>query len=201
MGNPREEAKQDIRRRLRQARQRLSVPEVARRSAAVCLRLLRLRAVATADHVVAYSPVDNEVDPGEAVVAVMGAGKMVYYPRMTGSALEFLRSDPGALRPGRRGIFEPVEGEALSDGERVVFLVPGLAFDARGVRVGRGRGHYDRALADFAKAHRVGLAYDFQVVHSLPEAAWDVRMHAVVTEERLLACAAVRPWAAKERRP
>jgi 5-formyltetrahydrofolate cyclo-ligase len=68
----------------------------------------------------------------------------------------------------------------------VCFLVPGLGFDQRGVRLGRGSGWYDRALARHPQGVRVGLAYEFQLVPSLPEATWDVRMNAVVTEARVL---------------
>ena len=64
--------------------------------------------------------------------------------------------------------------------------MPGLAFDARGVRLGRGAGCYDRGLARHPHAARIGLAYEMQVVPALPEAAWDVRMDAVVTEARVL---------------
>ena len=65
-------------------------------------------------------------------------------------------------------------------------MVPGVAFDPRGVRLGRGAGCYDRALARHPTALRVGLAYEMQVVPSLPEATWDVPMDAVVTEARVL---------------
>jgi len=68
----------------------------------------------------------------------------------------------------------------------VLFLVPGVAFDARGVRLGRGIGWYDRALERHPRSIRVGLAYGFQVVSRLPEAPWDVRMHAIVTEAGLI---------------
>jgi 5-formyltetrahydrofolate cyclo-ligase len=71
----------------------------------------------------------------------------------------------------------------------VVFLVPGVAFDARGVRLGRGVGWYDRALGRYPRGIRIGLAYEFQVVPSLPEAPWDVRMHAIVTEAGLIGAA------------
>jgi 5-formyltetrahydrofolate cyclo-ligase len=74
----------------------------------------------------------------------------------------------------------------------VLFLVPGLAFDARGARLGRGAGSYDRALARHVNALRIGLAYEFQLVQRLPEAAWDIRMDAVATDARLVDCAVRR---------
>ena len=70
-----------------------------------------------------------------------------------------------------------------------MFLVPGVAFTPCGVRLGRGVGWYDRALGRHPRGIRIGLAYGFQVVPRLPEAPWDVRMHAVVTESRSISAA------------
>jgi 5-formyltetrahydrofolate cyclo-ligase len=84
---------------------------------------------------------------------------------------------------------EPTDGEPLPDRAiGTVFIGPGVGFDERGARLGRGAGCFDRALPRFGGAVRVGLAYEFQVVPLLPEAPWDVRMDTVVTDAR------VRAW-------
>jgi 5-formyltetrahydrofolate cyclo-ligase len=75
--------------------------------------------------------------------------------------------------------------------EAVLFLVPGVAFDPRGVRLGRGDGWYDRAFARHPGGVRLGLAYEFQVLADLPEAPWDVRMHGVVTDARVIDAGAI----------
>ena len=187
MGKDHADTKQTLRRRMRAARASLSPDLVAELGAAVCARLLGLPSFLASRAVVAYAPIDNEVDPSAAVKATLAAGKAVYYPRRAPDGLEFLESDPAWLAPGRGAIPEPLDGSPLSAGtEGVVFLVPGVAFDPRGVRLGRGAGCYDRALARHPTALRVGLAYEMQVVPSLPEAAWDVPMDAVVTEARVL---------------
>jgi 5-formyltetrahydrofolate cyclo-ligase len=187
MGEHQADSKDALRRRVRAARRGLA-PDVADRlGAAVCERVLRLPAFESAAHVVAYVPVENEVDPGAVVDAALAAGKRVYYPRRSKETLEFLSAGREALRPGPAGILEPTEGEPLPAGNGpVLFLVPGLAFDARGARLGRGAGCYDRALARYAAAVIVGLAYEMQLVAALPEAPWDVRMAVVVTEARVL---------------
>jgi 5-formyltetrahydrofolate cyclo-ligase len=144
-------------------------------------------AFAAARHVVAYAAVENEVDPAAIVAVALDAGKTVYYPRRAGDGLDFLAASPERLQPGPGGIAEPVAGDRLPVGDDgVLFLVPGVAFDARGARLGRGAGCYDRALARHRTATPVGLAYEMQLVPVLPEAAWDVRMAAVVTETRVL---------------
>jgi 5-formyltetrahydrofolate cyclo-ligase len=79
-----------------------------------------------------------------------------------------------------------------------VFLIPGVAFDVRGVRLGRGQGWYDRTLSSCSGAVRVGLAYELQVVAAVPEEAWDMRMHALATEARLLWLAELAPQETRE---
>ena len=188
MGDDHTDAKDALRRRLRTARANLSPRVAAERSAAVCARVMGLPAFTTARAVVAYAPVENEVDPASVVAAALADGKAVYYPRRAADGLEFLQSDPAGLQ--RRGfpVPEPVDGRplAVEAGEDIAFLVPGIAFDPGGVRLGRGAGCYDRALARHPRAARIGLAYEMQLVASLPEAAWDIRMDAVVTEVRVL---------------
>jgi 5-formyltetrahydrofolate cyclo-ligase len=168
MGETYEDAKRLLRRRMEAARRALSQSEVADRSGTVCRRVLALPAFAAARHVVLYAAMQNEIDPVAIAAAAVAAGKRTYLPR------------PGHTEPG---FAEIASGSILPDAaEEVLVIVPGLAFDAQGARLGRGRGWYDRALLRHPRAHRVGLAYEFQVVPRVPEASWDVRMHAVVTD-------------------
>lgn len=180
MGNQ-EQAKQKLRRQLLLARSRLAAADVARRSAAIAAQVLALPAFQAAVHVVLYAAIATEVDPAGIAAAATGMGKHVYYPLPSRGRFEFSSLDNGCVPTGR-----DTETLLPPDACDVCFLVPGLGFDERGVRLGRGSGWYDRALARLPTAVRVGLAYDFQLVPSLPEATWDVRMSAVVTEVRVL---------------
>jgi 5-formyltetrahydrofolate cyclo-ligase len=183
-----ERAKRLLRRELRTARRHLAPGEVLRLSEAACARVLSLRAFRAARHVVLYAPIDNEVDPSAIATAALGSGKAVYYP----PAARCGPGEPFVTRPGSRSRDggEAAEATAIRalppEATDAVFVVPGLGFDARGARLGRGDGWYDRALPRHPHGIRIGLAYEFQVVASLPEAAWDVRMHTVVTEARVL---------------
>jgi 5-formyltetrahydrofolate cyclo-ligase len=96
---------------------------------------------------------------------------------------------PVRRRPG--GGPEPVGTPGVRMNDLDLLVVPGLAFDARGGRLGRGGGHYDRLLAARSgqKGHRpvlLGLGFEFQIVERVPTAAHDVRLDIVVTEERVL---------------
>jgi 5-formyltetrahydrofolate cyclo-ligase len=139
---------------------------------------------------VAYAALPGEIDPSPIVDAGLAAGKTVYFPRLQEGTLKFLAALPSALRPGAFAIPEPLEGALLLDKSSTLFLVPGVAFDSRGTRLGRGGGHYDRALADHAAGFRLGLAADSQLAARLPHDDWDQPMDGVITEQRMLWSAA-----------
>jgi 5-formyltetrahydrofolate cyclo-ligase len=100
-----------------------------------------------------------------------------------------------ALKIGYLGIFEPVGERRLSATDRtgVAVIVPGLVFDSRGNRIGRGAAWYDRLLKEIGKnVISVALAYDFQIVEEVPADTWDQRVDYVITERRIIDCAAAR---------
>jgi 5-formyltetrahydrofolate cyclo-ligase len=178
MGGVYDHDKGGIRRRMQERRAALAPADVARASARACARVLALPAFAAARHVVVYDPVGNELDPGAIAARADADAKPVYYPKPRGTTPGFV-----CRRPRDSAADDVLLGAGMAG---ILFLVPGVAFDARGARLGRGAGWYDRALAAHPRGVRVGLAFEFQVVPALPEAPWDVRMHAVVTDERLL---------------
>jgi 5-formyltetrahydrofolate cyclo-ligase len=184
MGEAYEHDKRLIRRRIQASRSRLTAAEVCHRSAAACERALRLPVYTAADYVVAYAAIGNEIDPALIAQHALASGKRVYYPVPGGAEPLFVESPAGepTVPGGSAELVDAVRAGA----EGVLFLVPGLAFDARGARLGRGHGWYDRALARYAGGSRVGLAYEIQIVPHLPEAPWDVRVDAIVTEARLI---------------
>ena len=158
--------------------------DVARASGDACAAALRLQALRLARHVVLYAPRPGELDPrGIAEGAVP-----TYYPRVDGDVLRFHRASIGDLVPGAYGIPEPVPDapELPRDADRIAIVVPGLAFDRRGGRLGSGKGYYDRTLARHPAAVRVGVVVDAALVEHLPTDPWDVSMHAVVTDRHLV---------------
>ena len=103
-------------------------------------------------------------------------------PCVKGDQLE-LRLFQGldSLKPGEGfGIPEPV-GEEFTDYAAIdVVVVPGVAFDAKGNRLGRGRGYYDRILRETGETKKIGVCFDFQFVESVPTEPFDVLMDAVL---------------------
>ncbi|MFN8847492.1 MAG: 5-formyltetrahydrofolate cyclo-ligase [Bdellovibrionales bacterium] len=106
-----------------------------------------------------------------------------YFPVIQGDEMSFAQSEAWTRSP--LGVMEPVGGTAKSPQEMDGFLVPGQAFSKKGERIGRGRGCYDRALAN-TQGLKVGVCFDFQFFTELPSQDHDVRMDVVVTEKEII---------------
>ncbi len=148
-------------------------------SAAACAALDGwLLAHPTVRTVATYSPLPGEVDLAD-TIARHSEIRWVY-PRVSGDHLTFHPGD--SLQPGAFGILEPAaESPEVPLLEIDAFLCPGLAFDHRGGRLGRGRGFYDRLLAQARPgAQFLGICHDFQLVADTFSESHDVRMHAVI---------------------
>ncbi len=135
-----------------------------------------------------YSAIHNEVLTDVVADRALEVGKTLAYPHTGEDSLEFVRVRTLAdLAPGKFGVLEPQDGERLALEKLDLIVVPGVAFDLSGHRLGYGRGFYDRALSVCrADCARVGFAYDFQLVTALPAAQHDKRLSALVTESRIL---------------
>lgn len=163
-------------------------------------RRIQEQFLATADFaraasVALYSPVQNEVGTEMVAAAVISAGKVLAYPRVVGREMEFVRTvDPVMLRPGYLNVSEPCSGQVMLPEEIDLCVVPGVAFDLDGHRLGYGKGFYDRFLSQLPNGVvRIGFAYDFQVVEALPVQSHDQRLSMLITEKRILRFPACPP--------
>jgi len=112
-------------------------------------------------------------------------GLVVAYPRVNGRArlLAFHAVPPEALAPARFELREPsADAPRVAVEDIAAFVVPGLAFDRAGWRLGWGRGHYDATLAAAPRALRIGLAYERQVMEQVEREGHDVALHIIITE-------------------
>ena len=186
--------KRDLRKWLRDKRLSLDAREAQARSASAARRVVELAEFRAAARVLLYRAASREVDTAAVFEAALGQGKDCYFPRLgsAGGQLQFVYTeDEGSFVSGACGIPEPTGDRILAGelGRETVVLVPGLAFDRAGFRVGRGGGHYDRAICGALRgAVKIGLAYEFQLLPAVPRAAGDQRVDCVATEERLWIC-------------
>ena len=140
--------------------------------------------VAHASTIVAYYSLPDEVDTHNFIDELLMAGKTVYLPRVVSDEDMVLCRYTGAesLKAGAFGIMEPV-GEPMPNDEAIdVVLVPGMAFDANGHRLGRGKGYYDRFLSSLSnpRPQFIGVCFDFQKVDVVPTEPTDVVVDVVV---------------------
>lgn len=135
-----------------------------------------------------YRPMPGEADP-TVPMAELGGDIEWCYPRIVGDKMEFARGDLFETTP--LGFEQPIFSEpAVPLADMVGVLVPGLAFDGQGGRLGRGRGYYDRALAGY-QGMKVGIAFSCQILEGIPLEAWDLKMDAIITETSVIRCGGV----------
>ena len=129
-----------------------------------------------------YYSLPDEVCTHTLVDSLLMSGKTILLPRVTGESTMQLRryTGPRDLAAGAYGIMEPT-GDAFDDYPSVdLAVVPGVAFDRSGNRMGRGKGYYDRFLPMLKRAYKIGVCFPFQMVDSLPTDGHDVRMDEVI---------------------
>lgn len=158
--------------------------EAAVRFAASASRIATLRAPGL---LAGYIPIRGEADPRPLMAALAEQGWRLALPRIEGEDISFRAHAPGdPLACGGFGLTEP-----QADAKRVspdVLLVPLLAFDRRGNRLGYGRGYYDRALARLPAARAIGLAYAVQECAAVPADAHDHPLGFVLTDREWIDC-------------
>ena len=141
--------------------------------------------------IVAYAELPGELPLACLVERARADGKTVLWPRQRpDGTLEFAPCERvEGLAAGRYGVREPPPATpAVPAGPDVLLLVPGVAFDERGGRLGRGGGAWDRALAASRGAFAVGVGYEFQVVNAVPREAHDRPIAALLTERGARRC-------------
>lgn len=188
-----EPGKNPLRAEMRERRQRLHPDTVREDSARVIERLLREDRIRQARCAMLYLPARNEIDTWPLLEHYWAGGCDVLLPRCCdgrrGVMEAFAVSSRSEVGPGCFGLLEPLPDRArlVADPRPDVILVPALAFDRRGYRLGFGGGYYDRFLPELSRTPLlVGPAYAFQLVDALPVEPWDQPVHLVVTPEETL---------------
>ena len=170
--------------------------EALEKSLLIGQRLFKLKEFLQGSTVMAYADFRNEVATGPIITKAMEMGKRVALPLTVPNRREIIPSlilnYPGDLRPGNWGIPEPGPGllRPLSPEEIDVVLVPGVAFDPAGNRLGYGGGYYDRFLPRLGRrAVFVALAFELQILEHIKPGRYDRAVHYIITEERLIVSA------------
>lgn len=171
--------KRDIRRRMKTLRTMLSDMEKECAADSVFEQLEKTAAFMMADKVLMYHSLPDELQTVKFLKKWSGR-KHFFLPRVNGVNLDILPYEEQRLELGAFHIEEPT-GDTVSNPEEIeLVIVPAVAYDRKGTRLGRGKGYYDRLLSTL-KATTIGVGYDFQLYDELPSESHDVPVHMVIT--------------------
>lgn len=172
--------KSEIRRNIKRLRMMLSDMEKEEAAAEVFAQLENTAAFIMADNILIYNSLPDELST-ISFLRKWKDRKHFFLPRVNGVNLDLLPYIESELEKGAFDIEEPT-GSNLADADDIdMMIIPAVAFDRSGNRLGRGKGFYDRLLAS-TKATKVGVGYEFQLLQELPSEPHDVPMDMVITQ-------------------
>lgn len=172
--------KRFLRRKIKNMRLALSEMEKAVAADSIFTRLESLAPFMMAQKILMYHSLPDEVETHRFLKKWSGRKKF-FLPRVNGVNLEILPYEESRLELGSFHIEEPT-GEEVADPSTIeLVIVPAVAYDSKGNRLGRGKGYYDRLLPS-TRATKIGVAYQFQMLDEIPAESHDVPVDIVITD-------------------
>lgn len=176
--------KRDIRRKIKALRMMLSQEEKINAAREVFEQLEKTSAFVLADKILMYHSLPDELFTHD-FLRKWCDRKRFFLPRVNGVNLEILPYESTRLELGAFHIEEPTGDDIVDPDEIELIVVPAVAYDNKGNRLGRGKGFYDRLLQS-TKATKIGVCYDFQLLDEIPVEEHDVPMDIVITQSAVL---------------
>lgn len=184
------ETKAEIRKRILEVRKGLTDEEAASKSGAIVQKVIKTPEYREADNILLYADYCREVMTRGIFEDALLHRKKIFFPRvdsLTNTMAFYQVISVRQLGRGYRDILEPKEDirsrYRFQPKEDTLVILPGVAFDTSGYRIGYGKGFYDRFLADRRQLSTMALAYACQIVDEIPKDAHDIKMDKIVTEE------------------
>ncbi|MDO9454130.1 MAG: 5-formyltetrahydrofolate cyclo-ligase [Stagnimonas sp.] len=175
-----------MRKALRAQRKAISPSAQCKAARAVAQRVFRCAAMRRARRIAVYLSMASELPTAPLIAALKARRIAVFAPVILHGNLRFRRLSGARLHAHKLGMSQPRAGVALRASAMDVLVLPLLAFDARGMRLGQGGGYYDRALSRCRfRPYRLGVAYAQQQVGKVPTESFDQPLDAVLTERGL----------------
>lgn len=180
-----------VRKRLVKERLALKPADIASKSSIIADRVISSTLFKKAGNIALYSDFRSEVQTGFIIAAAFSLGKRVFLPKVNREdySIVFISiSSPDDLEEGDEGFLQPsADVKAGFDVSGIdLFIVPGVAYDLSGTRLGLGKGCYDRALKEIRRESILAPAYEFQVLEDLPCYRHDLKVGWIVTEDRFI---------------
>ena len=173
--------KAQLRKEIREKKRAMTEDDIDLRSRRLCEKFIQSDAYRQAETIYGYLPYNQEVRTWDALSKAMAEGKRVAVPKVCGDEMKFIYiTDFSQIATGYCGIPEPITDEPVAEDKTALVLMPGLAFDREGHRIGYGGGFYDRFLSDEPDHPTLALCYNFQVKDSLPTEEFDIPVDTVI---------------------
>ena len=173
--------KKELRRSIRERKRAMTEEEIVQRSEKLGKLFVQSEAYKNAKTIYGYLPYNQEVRTVPMLEQALKDGKKVAVPKVYGDELKFLYLDDlSKVSKGYAGIPEPIADEPVADDETALVLMPGLAFDPAGHRIGYGGGFYDKFLAAEPNHPTLALCYEFQMLPELHTEEHDIPVDTVL---------------------
>lgn len=173
--------KKELRRQIREKKRAMTEEQIVSASARLGELFAASRQYAEAKTIYGYLPYNQEVRTVPMLERALADGKRVAVPKVYGDDMKFIYiTDMSRIEKGYAGIPEPVDDGPVADDPTALVLMPGLAFDPQGHRIGYGGGFYDRFLAQEPNHPTVALCYEFQMLPKLETEEFDIPVDCVL---------------------
>ena len=173
--------KQELRRAIRERKRAMTAEEIEARSAVLAEKFAQSDAYKAAKTIYGYLPYNQEVRTVPMLARALAEGKKVAVPKVYGDEMKFIYLDDlTQVAKGYAGIPEPIADGPVARDETALVLMPGLAFDREGRRIGYGGGFYDKFLAREPHHPTLALCYDFQMQEHLETQEFDIPVDTVL---------------------
>ena len=173
--------KKSLRNAIRAQKRAMTEAEICTASEKLTALFLATDAYQKAKTIYGYLPYNQEVRTVPLLEQALKDGKQVAVPKIYGEEMRFIFiTDMAQVSPGYAGIPEPIGDGPVAEDPTALVLMPGLAFDKDGHRIGYGGGYYDRFLAAEPHHPTIALCYDFQIVPEIPTAEFDIPVDQVI---------------------
>ncbi len=167
--------KSALRQQIRQRKRAMTAEEIAEKSRLLGQMLVQTEEYCQARTLYGYLPYNQEVRTVPVLEQALRDGKRVAVPKVYGDDMRFVYiTDLSRVEKGYAGIPEPIDDEPVACDKTALVLMPGLAFDGQGHRIGYGGGFYDRFLTNEPEHPTIALCYDFQMLPKLETEEFDV---------------------------
>ena len=173
--------KKALRAEIRAQKRAMTAQEIEEKSAALAKAFYETAEYKNAKTIYGYLPYNQEVRTTQMLAHALADGKQVAVPKVYGDEMKFiLLSDLGQVAKGYAGIPEPIADGPVAADPTALVLMPGLAFDPEGHRLGYGGGFYDKFLAAEPDHPTLALCYDFQMLPHLDTESYDIPVDRVL---------------------